>query len=158
MTAHIGARVRDMSVDDLAVALWRGARGVDEEEAAVGVIIGSGTWMDRPEFRAQVAVAVEGCPAPSAWVDWVQLAHNLTERRIVCSSGEAQVLRCACGLAGEGGWPLISYIDGLDAVHLPLVLDAMAHAVGCHERPDDEWLVDGYLADVVDEVAGRCSS
>lgn len=163
MTAHIGDHVRDMSVDDLAVALWRGARGLHSEEAAVGLLIASGIWLDRTELREYVTVHCDPGDEPVAYVSWPDVAADAADSGCLsCSASERQILLCAAGLAGEEGRSLLDMVGGLDPVDEPyrgrlrMVLDAITHAAGWHEWNIDAYL-DGGQGGGVAAVAGRCT-
>lgn len=126
-----------LSVNDLADALLNGARGSYNHEAAVELLIGHTTWLRRGDARRWINYADDpdlvGTNGPMASFDWAAVVAAI-DTGIVASSGELQVLQCAAGLAGHGHWPLDHMINSLDVENTRLLLDAIAHCRGWHEK------------------------
>ena len=115
-------------------ALTACATGLYREEAAVALLIAHDVWPRRGEFlQSCVEVDDDGWTrdgtATLAAVDW-DAARRLTETG-PASSSEAAILRLAAALADEETGSLLVR---LDAANLALVLDAVAHCAGWHER------------------------
>lgn len=116
---------------DLAEHLRRWAEGSDTVEAAVGLLIAHGTWLDRAEFR-RCAVWVQWSRETGlAWaaIDWEAAAQAVHE--VPASSSERAVLSIALSLAdGEYSVDLANALSSLDERNTALVLEAIAHACG----------------------------
>jgi len=113
----------DLSADELAEALLRGASGMDTSEAAIRLLLAHGVWPVR------LAAAEFGEP-----IDTVALgAGTMTGG----SGSDNRVLRIAASLS-ELGVPvdLADAVTGLDRRNLALVLAAISHATGLHEHKD----------------------
>jgi len=65
-----------------------------------------------------------------AWVDWPAAVTALATGALVCSSGEARMLRIAASLAAGLPLDLGDTVTGLDTANLDLVVQAIAHAGG----------------------------
>jgi hypothetical protein len=115
-------------------ALVACAAGLYREEAAVALLVAHDVWPRRGDFlRSCVDVDDDGWTrdgtATLAAVDWD--AADALARTGPASSSEAAVLHLAADLAnGNVG----SLLIGLDTTNLSLVLEAIAHCAGWHER------------------------
>jgi len=114
-------------------ALVAGASGLYREEGAVGLLIAHDVWPRRGDFlRACVEVDDDGWTrdgvATLASVDW-DAARLLAGS--VPASGEVAVLHVAVAIAVDD---LGGQVTSLDAGNLALLLDALAHTAGWHER------------------------
>jgi len=63
-------------------------------------------------------------------VDWPGLAAALDGGRLVCSGGQARVLRVAASLGGGVGVDLGEVLGGLDAANAGRLAEAVVHAAG----------------------------
>jgi hypothetical protein len=123
----------------LAPMLRSWAAGLFTGEAAVELLIAHDTWLHRADFRGRLVDAVDdgwardGGIEPMASIDWDAVEDFLTEAP--CSTSEAGILRLAASLAGtEVTTPLAMMTASLDDTNAALVLDALAHRFGWHER------------------------
>jgi hypothetical protein len=115
----------------LEEALEAGAEGAYRAEAGVLLVLAHDRWLRRQDFTdCCVHVSDDGS---MAFIEWDDVVDFLDE--CPCSSSEAAVLKLAASLAGAHvGGSLGELVTGLDAQNLALVLDAVAHANGLHER------------------------
>lgn len=121
-----------------AAALRAHARGWLSKEASVELLIASG-WLRRRDFQQRYIDYTDDPDItggePLATIQWDRVVTAIAVGGFpACSSGELQMIKCAAGLAGYGDWPLRNLIDSLDATNLTLVMEAMAHLRGWHER------------------------
>jgi hypothetical protein len=101
---------------------------VSAGEAAVELLIAHEWWLHRDDFVNGFVVAdLTGLDLPVAWIDWSDAA--LDAGRLPWSSGEAQVLRVAAGIAAGVPVDLRDALCGLDAAAVAVAL-AVAHAGG----------------------------
>jgi hypothetical protein len=106
------------------------AKGLLCLEAAVGLLIGHGTWLYRQDF---LDTAVEMITEPGremAFVDFTAAADALAAGGLPCSAGERAVLRVAAGIAAGCPVDLRDSLSCLDAANAALVADAVLHAAG----------------------------
>ena len=104
-------------------------------EAAVELLIGHQWWLYRDDF-VDGFVGTERAPVsgtPAAWVDWAAAVAALDGGRLVCSSGEARVLRIAASIADGVAVDVRDALCGLDEPTVVLVAGAVAHAGGCRD-------------------------
>ena len=118
----------------LREALVACAAGLYREEAAVALLIAHDVWPRRSDFlQSCLEVDDDGWTrdgtATLAAVNW-DAARTLTEAARA-SSSEAAILRLAAAIADEELGSLLAY---LDVANLSLVLEAVAHCAGWHER------------------------
>lgn len=133
----------------LISALSSGVRGDYAQEAAVDLLARfgcpSGFWLRRPGFldncvEVWLAVAPEDTTGTlvhrlDARIDGAALAVLLNAHRIEGAAGELRVLHLVAGLLGyPTGRPLSEQLAGLDEDTTVLVLRAVAHVGGWHER------------------------
>ena len=132
----------------LADGLRTWATGSYCAEAAVNLLVVHGTWLSRPEFQRQavwIDAADGGCGDATRTVvgiDWGAAADVLASAP--ASASERRVLALAIGLADGDAHPvdLGDALCSLDRRNTALVLRAVAHAVGVHER-NLRFVVDG---------------
>ena len=115
------------------------ADGAFAVEAAVELVIAHRTWLTRSDFRARLVDAVQdgsgpaGTIVPMATIDWEQVPAFLDD--VPSSSSESAILMFASSLAGgHRGASILAMTDGLDDSNAALVLEALAHRFGWHER------------------------
>lgn len=137
-----------------ADALRAHARGLHATEAAVELLIAHGVWLRRRDFFHRFMNYTDNPPRtggePIAYVRWDRVVAAIAAGAFLpCSAGELQVVQCAAGLAGYGQWSLRDAINSLDFENLTLVMQAMAHLRGWHER--------GRRATITGDVGGRVS-
>jgi hypothetical protein len=125
---------------DLAVMLAAWAKGDYPSEAAVGLLThaAGGLWLRRRDFLTACVEAVDDGwsgqgPVPMAVIDWTAVARFI-DAGVPASSGELGVLRAAASLAGAEVGPLREVTASMDVTNLGLLLDAVAHRAGWHER------------------------
>lgn len=117
----------------LAVLLRAGARGLYPAEAAVELLIESGQWLHRGDFRRYVAYADDGSLAV---VDWSAALAGLDGGDLPASGGEARLLRLAASLGGGCPVALADALSGLDSSRITAVVGAVWHANGRHPGGD----------------------
>src|SRR3954470_7045680 len=115
------------------------ASGMFASEAAVELLIAHDVWPRRRDFLFTLVDAVDdgwgprGTVVPMASIDWDRVEPFLVSAP--ASTSEISVLRCAASLAGAArSVPLRDATKGLDETNAALVLDAVAHRCGWHER------------------------
>jgi hypothetical protein len=128
-----------LTVEELAPMLRAWAVGIYAGEAAVELLIAHDSWLRRRDFLSTLVDAVvdgwgpEGVIVPMASIDWDRVEAFLATAP--ASSSEAAILRLAASLAGATNTtPLRDLTGGLDDANAALVLDALAHRYGWHER------------------------
>jgi hypothetical protein len=152
---------RTISPDRLATMLRAWASGMYASEAAVDLLIAHGTWLARRDFRQALVDAVDdgwsrgGDLEPMASIDWDAVTDFLERPDVSASSSEVTILRLAASMAGSRGpASLLEITASLDDTNSRLVLDALAHRFGWHER-GTTYTVTGHVgrADQLDHVA-----
>jgi|SRR5690606_17341935 len=129
---HAHRRIQRLSVNKLAKGLRLCADGLPGELAAVELLIVHGFWLNRADFCSHFIGRDDAPDAPDevlAWVRWDEAVTALGCGRLVCSSGEAAVLRIAAALATGGAFPA-SVLSSLDRENFAHVLTATAQASG----------------------------
>ena len=128
-----------LTTDELIPMLRGWAHGYYPAEAAVELIIRHQTWLHRTDFLLDLVDAVadgwgpEGVTMPIASIDWDRVEHFLAAAP--ASTSEKAILRFAASLAGALVEPCLrEFTGGLDDRNGSLVLDALAHRFGWHER------------------------
>lgn len=147
-----------LTVAQLTPMLRAWAEGDYGAEAATELLIAHGTWPARGDFRAKLVDAVDdGWThdgfAPMAVIDWKGVPDFLHETP--ASSGEAGILRIAASIAGTDTGPLKALTYSLDPTNTELVLQALAHAAGWHERHRHAFITGDIAADVSTAHAGK---
>jgi hypothetical protein len=113
-------------------ALEAGAKGLYTSEAGVALVVAHRHWLTRQDF-VDALVVDDDEDGSMAWIEWDDVVDFLEDHP--ASSGEAALLLIAASLAGARvGEPLGHLVSKLDLSNLELVLDAVAHANGLHER------------------------
>jgi hypothetical protein len=132
------SEITDLHVDHLVAGMRRWASG-HQAEAAVELLVGHRGWLHRPDFvTTALRVLPDGLGADGSEdhlvaVDWERAARYAG--RIRTDGPDVAVLRVALGLAGQPVAPPLGELIGrLDQAGTTLVLHAIAHAAGWHER------------------------
>lgn len=114
----------------LTAALRAHARGLPIIEAAVELLVGHRFWLGRVDFVDNYVDTARGLsnPIPMAWVDWPAAITALDTGALVCSSGEAGMLRIAAGLADGVPVNLHDALTSLDDTNLNLIATSVLHA------------------------------
>lgn len=122
----------------LAGMLRACAQGDYPSEAAVELLIGHRSWLDRADFRRELLHAVDdgwvrGATVAMASIEWEAVEVFLDT--CGASGSERRILLLASSLAGhDHGESLRELLTGLDHTNARLVLDAIAHTCGWHEH------------------------
>ncbi len=131
----------DLSADELAEALLRGASGMDTSEASIRLLLAHGVWPARLAAAEFITLSDEDEPDEPryAWVGWTDVVAALDAGPLTGGSGsENRVRRVAASLSGLGvPVGLSDAVTGLDRDNLALVLAAIFHANGSHQHKDD---------------------
>ncbi|MGH3258379.1 MAG: hypothetical protein ACRDOU_23800 [Streptosporangiaceae bacterium] len=115
----------------LSAALHAAAAGIHPDEAAAGLVISHGTFLQRDDFLCHIETAAcisDG--TPMAWIDWDAVIAALDGGRLPASGGEKRVVRIAASLAAGHPVSLRDAIPGLDSQSLDLVTTAIRRAAG----------------------------
>jgi hypothetical protein len=117
------------TLDALAAGLRARARGAYGTEAAAGLLIAHGRWLERPDFRdALVLTDHERSARPLVSVYWPAVPRFLADAP--CSSSEARILALAAELAGtDVARPVVELHEGHDDTNARLVADAVGHVL-----------------------------
>jgi hypothetical protein len=99
-------------------------------EAAVGLLIGNGTWLYRQDFLDAAVEMVAGPGREIAFVDFTAAADALAAGGLPCSAGEKSVLQVAAGIAVGCPVNLEDALSSMDAASAVLVADAVLVAAG----------------------------
>ena len=134
------------------------ASGLFASEAAVELLIAHDVWLRRRDFLFTLVDAVDdgwgprGAVVPMAAIDWDRVEAFLLSAP--ASRSEIAVLRLAASLAGSTvSRPLHDATAGLDETNTTLVLNAIAHRCGWHERGTSR-LINGTLGESGADVDG----
>jgi hypothetical protein len=119
----------------LAPSLRACARGIYPDEAAIELLIGHGTFLDRDDFTRHIT-GEHGRPggAAHAAIDWTAATTALDAGTLPCSGGERRIFRLAASLAAGLPVNLRDALTGLDEHNLRLAISAFTHASG-HRPP-----------------------
>ena len=121
----------------LARSLRACARGIYPDEAAIELLIGHGTFLDRDDFTRHITTGEHGRPggeAAHAAIDWTAATTALDAGTLPCSGGERRIFRLAASLAAGLPVNLRDALTGLDEHNLTLAISAFMHASG-HRPP-----------------------
>ena len=124
-----------VSGPDLPTMLRQHVQGLHHLEAAVDLLIAHDRWLRRGEFLAACVIHDRHFldDHPIAYIDWDLVVGFLAETS--ASSSETRMLLIAAELADVAtGWTISELLSGLDDTNTRLVLDAVAHHNGLHER------------------------
>jgi hypothetical protein len=115
----------------LTAALRAAADGILPDQAATGLLIGSGAFLDRDDFArfARTAASAPG-GTPLAWIDWNAAVAALDAGHLPASSGEKAVLRLAASLANGTPVSLRDTVTSLDHRNTALLTTAIRNAAG----------------------------
>lgn len=120
------------STDPTLAALRAHARGLHCHEAAVELLIGHASWLQRDDFLRCFLDTIPGLidGTTVASLNWSAAIATLDQRQLPCSAGEGRVLRLAASLAE--GIPLDprGALTGLASRNAELVTRAIKHATG----------------------------
>lgn len=121
-----------IDADQLADTLTATADGVPTQQAAIGLLVAHGLWINRLAERPGLLLTDYSGPTPAPYgVDWVKVVEALDAKELPASSGELRVLALAASLAHPAARiPLGDAISGLDAANLDLLLAAIVQANG----------------------------
>lgn len=109
----------------LSAALRAAAGGILTLEAATGLIIAHGTWLDRGDFARFVHQSTG-----TAAIDWEAAIVALDAGDLPGSSGEKRMLRLAASLTGQASASLGDAITGIDAHNVDLLIRSVRHTSG----------------------------
>ena len=132
--------VTGLTFDQIATGLRAWARGLYPLEAAVEVLLAHRGWLHRTDFR-RAALWISDDGPSFIGIDWAAVATFAG--RAPASGSEIAMLCVAASLAGQDVHrPLGDLLSGLDQTNTAIVLHAIAHTAGWHER-DSVALVTG---------------
>lgn len=120
-----------MTVLSLPAALRAGAEGLYALEAATGLIIAHGTWLERDDFSCFIH---HGTGA--AAIDWEAAITALDAGELPSSAGEKRMLRLAASLADQAHVSLGDAITGIDERNLSILVSAVLRAGGRRQFPE----------------------
>jgi hypothetical protein len=119
-----------MTAPSLPAELRAGAEGLYALEAAAGLIIAHGTWLDRDDFTCFIHH-----DAAIAAIDWEAAVATLENGGLPASGGERRMLRLAASLADQAPVSLGEAITGIDNHNVGLLVRAVFHASGQRQFP-----------------------
>ena len=114
-----------MTVLSLPAALRAGAEGLYALEAATGLIIAHGTWLERDDFSCFIHHG-----SVTAAIDWEAAITALDAGELPSSAGEKRMLRLAASLADQATVSLGDAITGIDGHNVGLLIKSVRHASG----------------------------
>lgn len=132
--------VTTLPLHELTDRLQAWAQGWYPAEAGIALLSRHQQWLVRREFLTKCVRLTDGRDrdglAPMAAIDWARAAQLLDQGAFIGSSSELQVLAAAVSLAGEQprAYDLGSVVTRLDTANVTLLLNAVAHAAGWHQR------------------------
>ena len=121
----------------LARPLRACARGIYPDEAAVELLIGHGTFLDRDDFTRHITTSEHGRPGGGLRTPQSTgppPPPPSTSAPCPCSGGERRIFRLAASLAAGLPVNLRDALTGLDGHNLTLAISAFMHASG-HRPP-----------------------
>lgn len=119
-----------MTVLSLPAALRAGSEGLYALEAATGLIIAHGTWLERADFSCFIHHG-----AGTAAIDWEAAISALDAGELPSSAGEKRMLRLAASLADQALVSLGDAITGIDERNVGLLIKSVRHASGRRQFP-----------------------
>jgi hypothetical protein len=114
-----------MTALSLPAALRTAAEGLYALEAATGLIIAHGTWLDRPDFACFIHHGTV-----TAAIDWEAAIAALDAGKLPSSAGEKRMLRLAASLADQAHVSLGDAITGIDEHNVDILIRSVRHASG----------------------------
>jgi hypothetical protein len=114
-----------MTALSLPAALRAGAEGLYALEAATGLIIAHGTWLERDDFSCFIHHGTG-----TAAIDWEAAITALDAGELPSSAGEKRMLRLAASLADQAHVSLGDAITGIDEHNVGLLIKSVRHASG----------------------------
>jgi hypothetical protein len=117
----------------LARSLRACAHGIYPDEAAIELLIGHATFLDRDDFTRHITTSAHdrpGSEAAHAAIDWTAAATALDAGALPCSGGERRIFRLAASLAAGLPVNLRDALTGLDEPNLTLAITAFMHTSG----------------------------
>lgn len=126
-----------MTAPSLPAWLRADADGLYATEAATGLIIAHGAWIDRGDFARfiDIATSISDHTRDVAHINWAAATTALAVGSLPSSGGERRVLQIAASLADNVPVGLGEAVTSLDARSLALVLAAVTHASGRRQFP-----------------------
>ena len=119
----------------LYAALRAAAAGLHPDEAGTDLIISHGIYLDRDDFTGYIHAETGLSDGTTmAWIDWDTVITALDSGRLPSSGTEKRILRIAASLAIGHPVNLRDAIPGLDQRNIGLVVTAVRHAAGEHQR------------------------
>ena len=106
------------------------AKGILCLEAAVGLLIGHGSWLYHQDFLDAAVEMITESGREMAFVDFTAAADALAAGGLPCSAGERAVLQVAAGIAVGCPVNLEDALARMDAATAALVAGAVLHAAG----------------------------
>jgi hypothetical protein len=119
-----------MTVPSLPAALRAGSEGLCALEAATGLVIAHGTWLERDDFACFIHHGT--CMAA---IDWEAAITALDAGELPSSAGEKRMLRLAASLADQALVSLGDAITGIDEHNAGLLIKSVRHASGRRQFP-----------------------
>lgn len=120
--------------DDLLDVLRAWARGMYTTQAMVEILArGSGNWLNRHDFRT-ACIGIDPDEAGFwAWIDY-DAARAFLDTNPIASGGERRMLELALSFGAGHHVDLGETLCGIDDHNRTVILDAVAHCGGWHER------------------------
>ena len=106
------------------------AKGLLCLEAAVRLLIGHGSWLNRQDSLDAAVRMITEPGREMAFVDFTAAAGALAAGGLPCSAGEKAVLQVAAGIAVGCPVNLEDALASMDAANAALVAGAVLHAAG----------------------------
>lgn len=119
-----------MTAPSLPAAFRAAAEGLCALEAATGLIIAHGTWLERDDFASFIHHGTG-----TAAIDWEDAITALDAGELPSSAGEKRMLRLAASLADLAHVSLGDAITGIDEHNVGLLIKSVRHASGRRQFP-----------------------
>jgi hypothetical protein len=123
-----------MTVLSIPAALRAGAEGLYALEAATGLIIAHGTWLERDDFSCFIHHGTG-----TAAIDWEAAITALDAGELPSSAGEKRMLRLAASFADQAQVSLGDAITGIDERNFSILVSAVLHAGGRRQFPEPRY-------------------
>ena len=120
-----------MTAPSLPAALRAATEGLYALEAATGLIIAHGTWLERDDFSCFIHHGTG-----TAAIDWEAAITALDAGELPSSAGEKRMLRLAASLADQAHVSLGDAITGIDERNLSILVSAVLRAGGRRQFPE----------------------